>query len=118
MTSVERLLLVVCSLSDGDFAGVADPRSPRWAQTKRIGDRWVVEDSVNLSIDAVNDSDEARRTWRVAAAGNDSRIDFVHLVISDALEHEWRVNHRDRGLAHVGEPTWADVQHRRANFAA
>lgn len=21
-------------------------------------------------------------------------------------------------IAHVGEPTWADVQHRRANFAA
>lgn len=68
-------------------------------------------------VDAVNDSDEARQTWRVAA-GNESRIDFVHLVISDALEHERRVTHRDRGLAYVGEPTWVDVQRRRAEYAA
>lgn len=44
VSSQERLLVLVSHLaSDGDFAGVTDPGSPRWAQTKRIGDRWVVE---------------------------------------------------------------------------
>lgn len=69
-------------------------------------------------VDAVNDSEEARQTWRGAATRNESRIEFVHLVISDALEHERRLASRDRGLAHVGEPAWADVRRRRAGYAA
>lgn len=72
----------------------------------------------SVIVDAVNDSEKARQTWRAAAAGDESRIDFVHLVISDALEHERRLTGRNRGLAHVGEPTWADVQRRRADYAA
>lgn len=72
----------------------------------------------SVIVDAVNDSEEARQTWRAAAACNESRIDFVHLVISDALEHERRLTSRDRGLTHVGEPTWADVQRRRVDYAA
>ena len=32
--------------------------------------------------------------------------------------HELRLNGRDRGLVHVGEPTWADVQRRRTEYAA
>lgn len=69
-------------------------------------------------VDAVDDSEEARQTWRGAATRNESRIEFVHLVISDALEHERRFASRDRGLDHVGEPTWADVRRRRAGYAA
>lgn len=38
-------------------------------------------------IDAVNDSEEVRQTWRVAAARTSSRIDFVHLVAADSQEH-------------------------------
>jgi len=38
--------------------------------------------------------------------------------MSDAQEHERRLFGRERGLAYVGEPTWADVQRRRAEYAA
>lgn len=109
--AVEESILT-CGLPRGWHVGVAayEAVGTMAGLNLRLG-RTVI-------VDAVNDSDEARQTWRVAAANNESRLDFVHLVISDALEHERRVTHRDRGLAHVGEPTWADVQHRRANFAA
>lgn len=71
----------------------------------------------DVVVDAVNDSEEARQTWRRAASRANARLEFVHLTISDALEHEQRLSGRDRGLAHVGEPTWSDVQHRRAGYA-
>src|SRR5699024_4267962 len=108
--AVEESILA-CALPRGWRVGVAayEAAGTMAGLNLRLG-RTVI-------VDAVNDSDEALQTWRAAAAGNESRLDFVHLVISDALEHERRVTHRDRDLAHVGEPTWADVQHRRANFA-
>ena len=68
-------------------------------------------------IDAVNDSDDARRTWRTAASATDAVLDFVYLVMSDTREHERRLVGRDRGLLHVSEPTWAEVQRRRAEYA-
>ena len=39
-------------------------------------------------------------------------------MISDVQEHERRLRGRDRGLAYVGEPAWADVQRRRDDYAA
>ncbi|HYP74191.1 MAG TPA: hypothetical protein VEP72_08880, partial [Microbacterium sp.] len=72
----------------------------------------------SVIIDAVNDSEDARQTWRAAAARTSSRIDFVHLVVADSQEHERRLSGRDRGLAYVGEPTWAEVQRRRVGYAA
>jgi predicted kinase len=109
--AVEESILA-CGLPRGWHVGVAvyEAVGTMAGLNLRLG-RTVI-------VDAVNDSDEARQTWRAAAAGTESRIDFVHLVISDALEHERRVAYRDRGLAYVGEPTWADAQHRRADFAA
>lgn len=72
----------------------------------------------NVMVDAVNDSEQARQTWRTAASRTGARLDFVHLVITDERKHEQRLRSRDRGLAHVGEPAWADVQRRRADYAA
>lgn len=72
----------------------------------------------SVMVDAVNDSEQARQTWRTAASRTGARLDFVHLVIADARKHEQRLRRRDRGLAHVGEPAWADVQLRRADYAA
>ena len=69
-------------------------------------------------VDAVNDSDEARQTWRTAASTTGAALNFVHLVLSDAREHERRLLNRDRGFVHVGEPTWAEVQRRRTEYAA
>ena len=74
--------------------------------------------SVPLSVDAGGAGDEARQTWRAAAARTGADIEFVHLLISDAQEHRRRLHGRDRGLAQVGEPTWADGQRRRSDCAA
>jgi len=109
--AVEEWILA-CGLTRGWQVGVAAYEAARaMAELNlRLG-RSVI-------IDAVNDSEDARQTWRAAAARTSSRIDFVHLVVADAQEHERRLSGRDRGLAYVGEPTWTDVQRRRADYAA
>lgn len=109
--AVEEAILA-CGLPPGWQVGVAAYEATRAMseQNLRLGHDVVV--------DAVNDSEEARQTWRTAALRTDARIEFVHLVVSDVQEHERRLNGRDRGLAHVGEPTWSDVQRRRADYAA
>ncbi len=109
--AVEESLLA-CGLPAGWEVGVAAYEAARAMaeQNLRLGHVVVV--------DAVNDSDEARQTWRTAASRTGARIEFVYLMISDAREHERRLHGRDRGLTHVGEPTWSDVQRRRADYAA
>lgn len=108
--TVEESILA-CGLPAGTHVGVAAYEAIRAMaeQNLRLGHDVVV--------DAVNDSEEARQTWRTAAARTGARVDFVNLVVSDAQEHEGRLSGRDRGLAYVGEPTWADVQRRRADYA-
>ena len=104
--------ILACGLTRGWEVGVAAYEATRaMAELNlRLGHDVVV--------DAVNDSDEARQTWRTAAARTGADIQFVHLVLSDEQEHRRRLRGRDRGLAHVGEPTWSDVQQRRADYAA
>ena len=104
--------ILACGLPRGWEVGVAAYEATRaMAELNlRLGHDVVV--------DAVNDSDEARQTWRAAAARTGTDIQFMHLVISDMQEHRQRLRGRDRGLVHVGEPTWSDVQHRRADYAA
>ena len=84
--------------------------------------RAMAEQNLRLGhdviVDAVNDSEPARQTWRTAASRTGAQVEFVYLVISDVQEHERRVNGRDRGLAHVGEPSSSDVQRRRTEYAA
>ena len=109
--AVEESILA-CGLPSGWQVGVAAYEAARaMAELNlRLG-RSVI-------VDAVSDSEEARQTWRTAATRTGARIDFVHLVIPDAREHERRLSGRDRGLVYVGEPTWTDVQRRRADYAA
>ena len=108
---VEEAILA-CGLPSGWQAGVAAYEAARaMAELNLRTGRRVV-------LDAVNDSEPARQTWRTAASVTGAALDFVHLVIADPREHERRLGGRDRGLAFVGEPTWADVQRRRAEFAA
>lgn len=104
--------LLACGLPRGWEVGVAAYEATRaMAELNlRLGHDVVV--------DAVNDSDEARQTWRAAAARTGAEIAFVHLVLSDAAEHRRRLRGRVRGLEHVGEPTWEDVQRRRSDYAA
>lgn len=67
--------------------------------------------------DAVNDSEEVRQTWRRAAEGAGTDLLFVHLVVPDLREHQRRLAGRDRGLRHVGEPSWAQVLSRASAYA-
>lgn len=102
--------ILACGLPSGWRVGVAAYEAVRaMAELNlRLGHHVV--------IDAVNDSEAARQTWRTAASHTGARLAFVHLVTSDAREHENRLRHRDRGLEHVGEPTWAQVQRRRDDY--
>ena len=68
-------------------------------------------------VDAVNDSEEARDTWRRAAERADLPLRFVMLHLDDSNEHRRRLEGRARDLVHVAEPTWDDVQRRAAGFA-
>ena len=72
----------------------------------------------DVVVDAVNDSAPARQTWRTAASRTGAHLEFVYLVTSDVKEHQRRLNGRDRGLVHVGEPSWSDVQRRRTEYAS
>lgn len=104
--------LLACGLPPGWQVGVTAYEATRAMaeQNLRLGHDVVV--------DAVNDSEEARQTWRTAATRAGAQIEFVHLVISDEQEHERRLSERDRSLAHVGEPPWSDVQRQRVAYAA
>lgn len=71
----------------------------------------------DVVVDAVNDSDIARQTWRNAASSTGADLHFVHLVISDPEEHRRRLLGRDRGFDHVAEPAWHEVKQRREDYA-
>ncbi|MFB3979099.1 AAA family ATPase [Microbacterium proteolyticum] len=60
-------------------------------------------------VDAVNDSEPARDTWRRAADSADAELCSVVLTMSDAIGHASRLRERDRGFTHVTEPTWTEV---------
>lgn len=60
-------------------------------------------------VDAVNDSDAARRTWREAAMNTGRDLRFVLLHPPEPAEHRRRLRARARGLRHVREPTWPEV---------
>lgn len=109
--AVEESILA-CGLPSGWQVGVAAYEAARAMaeQNLRLGHDVVV--------DAVNDSEPARQTWRTAASQTGAHLEFVYLVISDVQEHERRLSGRDRGLAYVGEPSWSDVQRRRIDYAA
>ena len=68
-------------------------------------------------VDAVNDSEPARETWRNAAAAAGAELHFVLLTLDDASEHRRRLEGRKRPLQHVPEPSWARVEARAATYA-
>lgn len=64
-------------------------------------------------VDAVNDSEPARQTWRTAAAHAGVEVVFVLLAL-DGAEHRRRLGGRRRNLALMPEPSWEDVVARAA----
>ncbi|WNV76565.1 AAA family ATPase [Geodermatophilus sp. DSM 44513] len=68
-------------------------------------------------VDAVNDSEPARDTWRRAAEDSGARLSFVLLTLDDETEHRRRLESRVRDLTRVPEPSWQDVRARAASYA-
>ncbi len=96
------------------------PRSEETGVAAYEAARAVAELNLALGatvvVDAVNDSDPARRTWRTAAAASGTELVSVLLVLDDEVEHRRRLTGRVRGLAHVREPSWDDVRARAAAY--
>jgi predicted kinase len=69
-----------------------------------------------VGVDAVNDSDGARATWRRAAAGAGVEVRFFVLLPPSKAEHQRRLRVRDRGHRHVQEPSWLDVVDRARDY--
>lgn len=69
-------------------------------------------------VDAVNDSEAARDTWRSTAARAGADVRFVVLTLDDAAEHRRRLETRPTALVHVPTPTWDDVLDRASSSEA
>ena len=67
---------------------------------------------LTVVVDAVNDSEAARNTWRRAGAAAATPVLFILLRLDDEAEHRRRLHGRERGMEHLGEPTWDEVQGR------
>ncbi|TQK18801.1 AAA domain-containing protein [Microbacterium sp. SLBN-154] len=104
--------LLGAGLEPGWMTGVAAYEAVRAAaeQNLRLG-RAVV-------VDAVNDSEPARDTWRRAGAAAGTPLRFFVLDLADTAEHQRRLDGRTRGLVHVGEPSWRDIRSRAEAFEA
>jgi predicted kinase len=68
-------------------------------------------------VDAVNDSEAARDTWRRAAIEHDAALTFAVLTCSDRDEHRRRLARRRRGFSRLPEPSWAQVISRARDYA-
>jgi predicted kinase len=97
-------------LSLGWETGVAAYEATRAAAEQNLALGW------HVVVDAVNDSDAARQTWRNAARATQALLRFVMLNCSNAGEHRHRLTSRRRGLHHVPEPTWDQVLVRAAAY--
>jgi len=69
-------------------------------------------------VDAVNDSEPARDTWRRAAEAAAASLVFVLLTAPPEHEHRRRLEGRARRLSHQSEPTWEQVQARARRYEA
>jgi predicted kinase len=67
-------------------------------------------------VDAVNDSDRDRDTWRRAAKAACTSVVFVLLTPPSEKEHRRRLQERTRRLAHQSEPTWDEIQARARRY--
>lgn len=67
---------------------------------------------LTVVVDAVNDSEAARDTWRRAGAEAAAPVRFFLLRLDDQAEHRRRLEGRERAMEHVGEPTWESVRSR------
>ena len=64
---------------------------------------------LDVVVDAVNDSEPARETWRRAARATGAALLQVVLAMDDARAHRGRLEGRSRPLVRLAEPTWASI---------
>jgi predicted kinase len=98
--------LLGAGLAPGWTTGVAAYEAVRAAAEQNLALGRVVV------VDAVNDSEPARETWRRAADATNVPVLFFVLTLDDDAEHRRRLDGRRRNLAHVREPSWEDVRRR------
>lgn len=100
--------------------GAGCPRSWATGVAAYEAVRAAAEQNLDLGrtvvVDAVNDTEPARYTWRRAAATTGAPLVFVLLSLDDEIEHRRRLEGRSRNVTNVPEPTWEDVHRRRASF--
>lgn len=100
--------------------GAGFPRSWTTGVAAYEAVRAAAEQNLDLGrivvVDAVNDSEPARDTWRRAAETAGAPLMFVLLTLDDEVEQRRRLEGRSRNLANVLEPSWDDVRRRRASF--
>ncbi len=70
---------------------------------------------LTVVIDAVNNVAPAQDQWRRVAADSGAAMRVIEVVCSDAALHRQRLESRVRDLADFREPTWSDVEERRAS---
>jgi predicted kinase len=93
-------------LPAGWETGVAAYEVSRTVAEQHLARGW------NVVVDAVNDSEAARQTWRDAADRTGAGLKFFLLVCARRDEHRRRLEGRQRDLRHVPEPTWQQVVER------
>lgn len=106
---VEEALLAVGLPSDWT-TGVAAYEAVAAAAAEKLRIGHVV------IVDAVNDSEQARDTWRRAAKAASASLVFVPLMPPPEHEHRHRLEGRTRRLSYQSEPTWEQVQARARRY--
>lgn len=107
---VEEALLS-CGVERGWTAGVAAYEAASAAAVTSL------KAGVDVVINAVNDSEAARETWRRAARDTNAELHFSLLVCLDPAIHRNRLDGRYREFVHVGEPSWVVTLERREEYA-
>ncbi|GAA3710028.1 AAA family ATPase [Zhihengliuella alba] len=73
---------------------------------------------LDVVVDAVNDSSEARSQWKRLAERTGAELTWFEVVCSDPTVHRMRLQQRRRDEdAHIGAPTWISLNRRRLQLA-
>ena len=104
--------LLGAGLPAGWTTGVAAYEAVRVAAEANMTFGW------DVVVDAVNDSEIARQTWRTASMNTGVPLTFILLAVTDVSEHRRRVEGRNRNFAKVSDPTWEQVQARAQAYEA
>lgn len=102
--------LLRCGVEPGWTTGVAAYQAVSAAAQQNL----VL--GLTVVVDAVNDSEAARQVWRDAAARAGTAARFVLLRPPATSEHQRRLRARERGLEHVPEPSWSQVERRAEGY--